>query len=271
MSHEKPSLETQPRTEVHRTPDAVNRFSTRVNNYVKYRPTYPTGVIDLLGSACGLVPNSVVADIGSGTGILSELFLKNGNPVLAVEPNREMRSAAERLLNHYPRFTSIDGSAEATTLANASVDFITAAQAFHWFDQTRARAEFTRILQPGGWAILIWNERRLATSAFLRDFEDLLLTYGTDYSQVRHENVDNEIASFYHPASFKLATFENVQELDFAGLLGRVFSASYTPEPGHPHYESMLRRLDNLFRAHQVHGKVTIEYDTKLYYAHLKP
>src|SRR5256885_34515 len=205
MNHEKSSLKSQQQTEG-RASDPTKRFSTRVDNYSRYRPGYPTGVIDLLVSACGLGSNSVVADIGSGTGILSELFLKNGNRVLAVEPNLEMRSAAEYLLNHYRRFTSIDGSAEATTLADASADFITAAQAFHWFDQKRARSEFTRILKPGGWVILVWNERRLATSAFLRDFEDLLLKYGTDYSQVRHENVDSEIASFFHPAAFKIAT-----------------------------------------------------------------
>lgn len=270
MTDEKDASESQRQAEACRTSDPRNRFSTRVDNYIRYRPGYPAEVIELAISNCGLGPDSAVADIGSGTGILSELFLRNGNAVFGVEPNQEMRSAAERLLSGYARFTSVNGAAEATTLPDNAVDFVIAAQAFHWFDQQLARAEFRRILKPNGWVLLIWNERRLATSAFLHDLEELLLKYGTDYAQVRHENVaSHDIPSFYSPAHFKLATFENLQELDLEGLKGRVCSASYTPEPGHQLHEAMLKELETIFLSHEVHGKVTIEYDTRVYFGHL--
>src|SRR5688572_11145173 len=156
--------------------DSATRFSNRVDDYIKYRPGYPGAIVDFLTAACGLTPAAVIADVGSGTGILSELFLKQGNRVFGVEPNQEMREAAERILAGYPSFTSVAGSAEATSLPAQSVDYITAAQAFHWFERERARAEFERILKPGGWVLLLWNERRTDTTAFLRDYEELLLT-----------------------------------------------------------------------------------------------
>src|SRR5213595_654680 len=131
--------------------DPTKRFSNRVENYIKYRPGYPDAVIDLLTEECRLTQQSIIADIGSGTGILSELFLKNGNSVFAIEPNAAMRRTAEDLLRKHPKFTSIDAAAEATTLDIASVDFVTAAQAFHWFDRKNARKEFARILKPEGW------------------------------------------------------------------------------------------------------------------------
>ena len=147
--------------------DSTRRFSSRVDNYVKYRPSYPPEVVELLAAECGLTPGALVADIGAGTGLLAELFLQNGYRVLGVEPNREMRQAGERLLGDYPHFTSIDGTAEVTTLADKSVDIITAGQAFHWFDREKARAEFARILRPGGWVALVWNERRVDATPFL--------------------------------------------------------------------------------------------------------
>jgi len=209
--------------------DSVNRFSSRVENYVRHRPGYPVEVVDLLVTECGLTPESVVADLGSGTGILSELFLRHGNPVYGVEPNREMRAAAERLLKDYADFHSIDGKAEATSLADDSVDLVIAGQAFHWFEQERARREFLRILKPEGWVILIWNQRRLYSTPFLRAYEELFLKYGTDYEQVRHENVYEDIASFFAPEGFRAATFDNFQTLDFDGLQGRAFRPLILP------------------------------------------
>jgi SAM-dependent methyltransferase len=250
--------------------DSIKRFSSRVENYIKYRPGYPGEIINLLASQCALTPESVIADIGSGTGILSELFLQHGNRVYGVEPNREMHAAAEQYLKGYAYFTSIDGKAEATMLADDSVDFVIAGQAFHWFDQEKARREFVRILKPEGWVILIWNERRLSSTPFLRAYEELFLKYGTDYEQVRHENVYEDIASFFAPGGFRAATFDNFQTLDFDGLQGRAVSASYTPEPGHSNYGPMLEELVQIFQSHQEDGKVTIEYDTKIYYGHLR-
>jgi ubiquinone/menaquinone biosynthesis C-methylase UbiE len=249
--------------------DPVQRFSTRADSYAKYRPGYPAAVIDILKSECGLTETSTIADVGSGTGILTELLLKNGNPVFAVEPNAAMRISAERLLAAYSQLISVDATAEETTLEGNSLDFIVAAQAFHWFDRTKARREFARILKPNGWLVLIWNERRLDSTPFLRAYEDLLVRYGTDYQLVRHENVTTEIADFFAPSGFKLRNLENAQHFDFESLKGRVLSSSYTPEPDHPNFEAMLAELKQIFDGYQQGGTVTFEYETRVYYGHL--
>lgn len=249
--------------------DSVTRFSNRADNYAKYRPTYPAAIIDILQSGCGLKETSIIADVGSGTGILSELFLKNGNTVFGVEPNAAMRLSGERLLEGSRNFLSVDATAEATTLEPASVDFITAGQAFHWFDREEAKREFARILKPGGWVVLIWNERRLDSTPFLREYENLLLRYGTDYENVRHEKVTDEIAQFFAPETFQLKSLENVQHFDFESLQGRTRSASYTPEPGNPNFEPLFAALEEIFNAHKRDGIVEFEYETRVYYGHL--
>ena len=251
-------------------PSNVERFSTRVENYVKYRPGYPAAVVELLGDECGLAPASVVADVGSGTGILSELFLKNGNRVYGVESNREMREAGERLLEAYENFVSVDGRAEATTLADSSVDFVTAGQAMHWFDPEPTRREFRRILRPGGWVVVVWNERLTEGTPFLEGYERLLLTYGTDYREVSHKYAETSlIEPFFGAGRARLRTFPNRQVFDFESLKGRMLSASYVPEPGHPDFAPMLRDLAALFDRHQDGGRVFVEYETRVYYARL--
>ena len=167
--------------------DSTRRFSSRVENYVRYRPAYPPAVLDLLKSDCGLTSASVIADVASGTGIFTRMLLENGNRVFGVEPNAEMRKAGEEFLRSYPHFTSVAGTAEAPTLADHSVDFVTAAQATHWFDREKARVEFIRICKPGGWTVLLWNERRTGSTPFLVAFEQLLVEYGTDYQDVRSD------------------------------------------------------------------------------------
>lgn len=249
--------------------DSIDRFTTRVENYAKFRPTYPHFIVDLLKANCGLTEASLVADVGSGTGILSEIFLRNGNTVFGVEPNAQMRSSAESLLSNYMQFKSINGAAEATMLASHSIDIVTAAQAFHWFDRTRARVEFARILKPKGWVALIWNERRLGSTPFLRAYEQVLLQYGTDYQNVRHENVTEQLAEFFAPQGFRRESTENIQTFDFEGLLGRVFSSSYTPEPNHPSFEPMIASLHEVFKKHEEGGTIAFEYDTRLYYGQL--
>jgi SAM-dependent methyltransferase len=248
----------------------LQRFSSRVENYVKYRPGYPATVVDFLQSHCGLKAEQVIVDVGSGTGKLTKLFLNNGNRVLGVEPNREMREAAERLLKTYPRFESVDATAEATTLAARSVDMITAGQAFHWFDPEKTRAEFARILKPGGWVVLIWNDRKTDASPFLVDYEKLLLTFGTDYQQVNHRNIDAAaIGSFYGPGGFKQTTFPNAQIFDFAGLRGRLLSSSYAPEAGDPRHVPMIDALEQLFQKHAAKGTVSLDCDTLVYYGRI--
>ncbi|MGA8152615.1 MAG: class I SAM-dependent methyltransferase [Terriglobales bacterium] len=250
--------------------DATQRFSSRVSDYVRYRPSYPPEVVDLLKDECGLTPVSVIADVASGTGIFTRLLLENGNHVFGVEPNPEMRRAGEEFLAPYPLFTSINGTAESTTLAPRSVDFVTAAQAAHWFDRERARSEFVRILKPGGWTALIWNERKTDSTPFLRDYEQLQLSYGTDYQEVRHERTTAQIGGFFAPSQFQLRVLNISQEFDYAALEGRLVSSSYTPQPGDPQYEPMLRELQRIFAAHQVNGKVSLEYDTRIFYGHLE-
>jgi len=245
------------------------RFSDRVQNYVRYRPGYPAEVLDLLRVECGLRPNHIIADIASGTGVFTRLLLENGNSVFAVEPNAEMREMGVHQLERYSRIVSVDGTAEETTLRSASVDFVTAAQAAHWFDLPRARAEFARILKLGGWCILIWNERRTASTPFLREYEQLLLTYGTDYKEVRHERTTAIIHEFFAPAPHQERVFDLRQQFDYEGTAGRLLSSSYAPLEGHPSHAPMMQELQRIFRAHATDNVVEFEYNTRVYYGKL--
>ena len=249
--------------------NATSRFSDRVENYVRYRPGYPPEALQTLKDECGLTPSHVIAEIASGTGIWTRMLLNNGNRVFGIEPNAEMRNAGERLLASFPNFTSIAGTAEATTLADHSVDFITAAQAAHWFDRSRARREFVRILKSAGWLVLLWNERLTDSTDFLRKYEQLLLTYGTDYTEVRHERTTESVNEFFDPAPYRERAFDMRQEFDYAGVEGRLLSSSYAPGPGHPKHEPMLRELRQIFQAYAVNGRIMFEYKTRVYFGHL--
>jgi SAM-dependent methyltransferase len=247
--------------------DPTQRFSGRVGNYSRYRPSYPLAILTLLETECDLTSASVVADVGSGTGILSELFLENGNRVFGVEPNVEMREAGENRLELYPSFTSVAGTAEATTLDGASVDFVTAGQAFHWFDVKRTQTEFGRILRPGGWVVVIWNARRRNTTPFLAAYERLLREHGTDYEQVEHgRSAAGMVDEFFGPVEYEMEIFDNAQTFDLDGLKGRLLSSSYVPGPGEPGSGAMLQEAQEIFDQYQTDGEVTIEYDTKVYY-----
>jgi len=245
------------------------RFSDRVENYVRYRPGYPPEVLDLLRNECGLQPNHVVADIASGTGLFTRLLLENGNSVFAVEPNAEMREMGAHVLEGYEKLVSVAGTAEETTLDSASVDFVTAAQAAHWFDLRRTRAEFARILKPGGWSVLIWNERLTESTPFLREYEQLLLTYGTDYKEVRHERTTDIIPEFFAPQPCQERDFSLRQRFDYEGIAGRLLSSSYAPLEGHSNYTPMMRELERIFRAYAQDGVAEFEYKTRVYYGHL--
>jgi ubiquinone/menaquinone biosynthesis C-methylase UbiE len=248
--------------------DATERFSSRVENYVRYRPGYPHEVVELLKKECGLTPNSVIADMAFGTGIFTRMLVENGNRVFGVEPNADMRRAGEQFLASYSLFTSVTGTAEVTTLPDRSVDLVTAAQAAHWFDREKARHEFIRILKPGGWLVLLWNDRRTDSTEFLRQYEQLLRTYGTDYEDVRQQGMTLAIEGFFGQ-SFQTRAFEYKQTFDYAGIEGRLLSSSYIPEKDHPKYDPMLRELRRIFDGHQVNGKVSFDYDTRVYYGHL--
>jgi SAM-dependent methyltransferase len=250
--------------------NTTNRFSDRVENYVRYRPGYPAGALRVLQDECGLAATDVIVDIASGTGIWTRTLLENGNPVFGIEPNAEMRQAGERLLAGFPRFTSRAGTAEASTLPDGVADFVTAAQAAHWFDRERARQEFVRILKPGGWLVLLWNERVTDSTPFLRDYEQLLLTYGTDYEEVRHERTTAAVNEFFDPAPFHERVFALRQEFDYAALEGRLLSSSYAPGPEHPKHGLMLTELRSIFDEHAKAGRVAFDYNTRVYFGQLK-
>ena len=249
--------------------NATSRFSDRVEKYVLYRPGYPPEVLRTLQTECGLMPNHAIADIASGTGIWTRMLLENGNAVFGVEPNAEMRKAGERLLAGFPKFNSVAGTAEATTLADRSIDFVTAAQAAHWFDRGQSRREFVRALKPGGWLALVWNERLTDTTEFLRAYEQLLLAYGTDYEDVRHERTTSAVNEFFDPVPYQERGFKMRQEFDYAGVEGRLLSSSYAPGPEHPKHTLMLRELRSIFDGCAKGGQVAFEYKTRLYFGRL--
>ncbi len=247
--------------------NSKERFSNRVDSYVKYRPSYPKEVIDYLYDTVGFSPNSEIADIGAGTGIFSALLLERGSHVTAVEPNKEMREAAEQKLGDDSHFRAVSGSAEMTGLPSESVDFIVCAQAFHWFDRTASRVEFKRILKPDGKVVLIWNSRLTHGTPFREDYDRLLHTFGTDYKQINHKNISPEIlTAFFQPGAMHEARFANQQIFDFAGLSGRLLSSSYAPAPGHPDHESMMNELQRIFDRNQQDGHVSFDYETEVYW-----
>ncbi len=250
-------------------PNATSRFSDRVENYIRYRPGYPAEVVNTLQQECGLTPHHVIADIASGTGIWTRMLLENGNQVFGVEPNVGMREAGENLLAGFSKFTSVDGKAEATTLPDARVDFVTAAQAAHWFDRPKARREFSRILKSGGWLVLIWNEREVDTTPFLRAYEELLLTYGTDYEDVRHERTTDSVNEFFDPAPCQERVFPMRQDFDYVALEGRLLSSSYAPGPGHLKHAPMLNALHRIFDQHAENGLVKFNYKTRVYFGQI--
>lgn len=245
--------------------DSKRRFSDRVADYVLHRPSYPRELVAVLIELTGLAPDWVVADLGSGTGLSSQLFLENGNPVLGVEPNADMRRAGEKFLEGYATFSSVSGSAEATGLDAESVDLVVAAQAFHWFARPAARLECLRILREPRWAALVWNTRRIDADEFARGYEDLLVRYGTDYAEYRARRIEpNELQTFFGDAPVQ-RSLSNEQVFDFDGLRGRHLSSSYVPNAGHPSYEAMMTDLRRLFDAHSREGRVRFEYETQLF------
>jgi ubiquinone/menaquinone biosynthesis C-methylase UbiE len=242
----------------------TGRFSNRVDNYVKFRPSYPDAIIDFFKEQFGLQPLQQVADIGSGTGLFAELLLKNGYPVICVEPNDEMREAGMAYLSAYNNFSSVKGTGEHTNLANNTIDLITVAQAFHWMEPVATKAEFHRILKPSGHIALIWNIR-LKNTPFLKAYDQLKNDYGTDYSTTGRD-VQPDLQAFFAPATMQLTIFPYQQQLDFQALKGQLLSASYIPLPGQPRYEEMMNEFTDIFNTHQENGLVNVAYETKVYW-----
>ena len=249
--------------------DPTQRFSTRVSDYVRFRPSYPPEVVETLSAECGLGRESVVADVGAGTGIFTRLLLEHGCRVFGIEPNDEMRGAAEESLAQYANVVVVKGTAEATQLPDHSVDCVVCAQSAHWFDRRQAASEFDRILKPGGWLVILWNQRLTGPTPFLMAYEELLLTYGTDYQTVRHDRQHSAVHEFFDPFPFRERQFGMAQELNYEALVGRLLSSSYTPQPNQANYRPMLDRLRQIFLSCQRNGKVELEYRTRMYYGSL--
>ena len=248
----------------------TKRFSTRVENYIKYRPGYPPEIITLLESECGLTSDTLIADMGFGTGLLTEVFLKHGNPVVGIEPNADMRAAGERLLAKYSNFESTAATAEATTLRDHSIDMIVAGQAFHWFDRGKVRAEFQRILKPNGWVVLIWNGFHVEFSPLNSGYQQIVLRHGTDYKEVAREVSGEDVEPFFAPNRCESAKFRFRQVFDFEGFKGRLLSSSYAPDETDPHFGEMIDELRRLFAANEQNGKVEFDYQTEVYYGQLR-
>lgn len=248
--------------------DPTRRFNNLSENYRKYRPSYPEALYVYLTEHAGLAPRDVIADIGSGTGLLSQLFLRFGHVVYGIEPNAEMRKAAELTLAGQQTFHNIDGRAEAIPVADSSVDFVVVGQAFHWFDAPVAKREINRILKPGKQVALIWNNRSIESNDFHRDYEALLQRFGTDYAPVsrRWKITDVGLAAWFFPNPMSQVSFPNSKRLDGAGLRGVLLSASYMPMEGDPNHEPMLGAIDELFNKYQSSGVVRFEYKTMVYH-----
>lgn len=244
--------------------DSKKRFSNRVDEYAKYRPSYPVSIIPFLTEKHGLTSESVIADIGSGTGISSKMFLDLGCQVFGVEPNEEMRSRSKSELHAHQKFTAVDGSSNATSLPSASVDFVVVAQALHWFDLQLCKIEFSRILKANGKVIVIYNQRSETAPGLAQDYQKLLEKYGQSYKESRHrKHIDLVQDDFYK--NFSTSVFENHQVLSFDGLVGRVQSSSYMPVKGQARFDSLMKDLEDVFAKYQKNGWIHFSYDCHVY------
>lgn len=246
--------------------DSTHRFSDRAEAYARYRPGYPPELLAWLHREQGIDASMEVADIGAGTGISTRMFLDAGHRVLAVEPNAPMRAVMKRALAANRAFSCTAGCAEATALGDASVDLISVAEAFHWFDPQATHREFARILRPQGRVAVYWNARASAGSSFLDGYEQLLRHYGTDYARVAERYANAATMQTWFGSGFHgQACFPYRQRFDYQGLRGRLLSCSYTPGPEYPQFTEMLDALRKLFDATAQEGWVDFEYDTHLF------
>ena len=246
--------------------DPTKRFSDRVENYIKYRPSYPLEVLAYLADRCKLKSGSTIADIGSGTGIFSGILLAKGYKVYGVEPNEAMQDAAIRQFEGNHNFIAVTGTADATNLTAESIDLIVCAQAFHWFDAKKTKTEFKRILKKGGFVALIWNNRDTETDEFSKAYEGLLKKDSVDYDKVNHRNInDININAFFKGGLYEAVKYPNVQVFDEEGLLGRAFSSSYVPAENTEEGEKFKSLLEALFAKYNIEGKVSFHYQTEVY------
>ncbi len=256
--------------------DSTQRFSDRVDSYRHYRPRYPGEIVDFLRDHCHLDPHASIVDVAAGTGLLTEIFLARDYAVTAVEPNDAMRDACASLIHRFPKLRCVSGTAEMTGLPSHSADLVTVAQALHWFDLPPARAEFLRVLRPGGWCAIAYNERRVGGDPFHDGYERILREFGIDYEMVRSKYPHKQrLGEFFdsggtRSGTMRRVTFQNAQSFDLDGLRGRILSSSYMPQPGHPRYTAMMRQIEKLFAQCQDDGHVRMDYDCIVSYGRLE-
>src|ERR1700733_8165165 len=246
--------------------DPTKRFSDRVENYIKYRPSYPHEVLTCLASKGNLNTGSAIADVGSGTGIFSGLLLAQGYRVYAVEPNESMQEAAIMQFGNDENFVPVAGTAETTSLPSNSIDLIVCAQAFHWFDAEKSKTEFKRILKNDGMVALIWNNRDAETDEFAAAYENLLKRDSVDYNKVNHRNIDDiNFKAFFKDSIYEAVKYPNVQVFDEEGLSGRAFSSSYVPAEDTEDGKKFKDLLKQLFVKYNTGEKVSFHYQTEVY------
>ncbi|MHA1946494.1 MAG: class I SAM-dependent methyltransferase [Candidatus Hodarchaeales archaeon] len=247
--------------------EPTTRFTDKAKYYHSGRPGYPKEVLTIIKNITNITANStsIIADIGSGTGKLSEIFLKYGVTVIGIEPNKAMREIAELKMKGYENYISIDGTAESTGIKDHSVDLITGGQSFHWFNLPKTRKEFQRILKPDRYVVIVWNNRKAEISQFFREYKTILNDFGTDYHEVTKAKFSNEdFSDFFGSGNYERFLCPNKQWSDFEGLRLRLLSTSYIPHEESDSYPAMIKRLKELFKKHQINKLVSLEYETEI-------
>ncbi|MGN1203190.1 MAG: class I SAM-dependent methyltransferase [Eubacterium sp.] len=245
--------------------DNTEKFSGRAENYTKGRPSYAQEFIKTLYGTVGFNENSVVADIGSGTGKLSKQLLDMGSTVYCVEPNDDMRRIAQSELSSYSNFISVKANAEMTGLKGNSIDFITCAQAFHWFDAGKFKQECKRILKPAGKVVLVWNTRDMDSNFSIESYEiykKYCPLFKGFHGGMRDD--DKRIYDFFNNKCSKMI-FENPLAFTREKFITRSLSASYSIKSGDEGFESYIRELEELFDKYCENGFVTVKNNTVAY------
>ena len=250
--------------------DFTQRFTGRVEAYKRFRPRYPAAILEILQMKCGLTPETMVADVGAGTGMLAEVFLANGNRVFAIEPNAEMRAACRELEESYPKLTCIDGTAEATGLPASSIDLVAAGRAFHWFDPAKSKTEFRRVLRGESWVALLGLGRPGAGQRPMAlEMERIMREYGTDYAALEDRYKLGDRAREFFGGTVGSAEIQTLTTFTWDEFLGNAISLSVMPMPGDPRFEAFEQALRGIFEKYQSNGKVEMPIECKMYLGRL--
>lgn len=241
----------------------TTRFDGKGSIYAKARPKYATELLEYLKNTLHIPADSVFADIGSGTGIFTEQLLGCGYNVYAVEPNSDMRGKAEEKLSGYDTFHSVNGADSNTTLPDNSVDFITVAQAFHWFDEKAFKKECLRILRPGGKVMIIYNSRDMQAEC-TKALAKLRFEYNPDFHGFSNGISDTACRAFFDNTCDVLK-WDNSLTYDRGGYTDRLLSSSYSLKEGDLRYHEYLRAIDDMFDRFSVNGNITVPTNTVLY------